>query len=71
MTRKTLTLSIDGMHCGACVRRAKAALQGVGGVQLDAVDVGSAKVTFNPEEATSEQIADALARIGFPARVAS
>lgn len=70
MTHETLTLSIDGMHCGACVRRATTALQRIGGVQLDAVDVGSAKVTFDPERTSSEQIADALARIGFPARVA-
>ncbi len=66
---ETLTLSIEGMHCGACVRRATAALQRVTGVRLDSVDVGSAKMKFNPEQATVGEIADVLDRIGFTARV--
>jgi copper chaperone CopZ len=67
--QETLTLSIEGMHCGACVRRATTALQGVAGVELDSVDVGSAKMKFNPELATAEEIAIALDRIGFTAHV--
>jgi copper chaperone len=67
--RKTLTLSIEGMHCDACVRRATTSLQRVAGVELDSVDVGSAKMKFDPEQATSEEIAGALDRIGFVAHV--
>ena len=44
---KTLNLAIEGMHCGACVRRVTTALQGVEGVTVNAVEVGSAKVSFN------------------------
>ncbi len=66
---ETLTLSIEGMHCGACVRRATTALSKVAGVELDSVDVGSAKMTFNPEQATAEEIAATLDRIGFVAHV--
>jgi copper chaperone len=64
----TLTLSIEGMHCGACVRRVTNALQKVEGVQVNSVEVGSAQVAFNPEEATAEDITAAVNRIGFQAQ---
>ena len=65
----TLKLSIEGMHCGACVRRVTTALEAVPGVQLGAVEVGSAKLAFDPEEATAQEIASAVNGIGFPARI--
>ncbi len=67
---ETLKLSIEGMHCEGCVRRVTAALQGVKGLQLDSVKVGSAQLTFHPEQAGPEEIAAAVNRIGFTARVA-
>jgi len=67
--QETLTLSIEGMHCGACVRRATTALQRVAGVRLDLVDVGSAKLSFNSEQATAGEIVGALDRIGFVAHI--
>jgi copper chaperone len=67
--QEMLTLSIEGMHCGACVRRATTALQRLAGVRLDSVDVGSATMSFNPEQATAEEIAGALDRIGFIAHI--
>jgi copper chaperone len=68
--KNTLTLSIEGMHCGACVRRVTDALQNVAGVEVGSVEVGSAKLDFNPEETTADQIAAAVNRIGFMANVA-
>lgn len=65
----TLKLSIEGMHCGACVRRVTTALQAVPGVQVRAVEVGSAKLAFNTEEVTAREIAAAVDGIGFPARI--
>ena len=67
----TLKLAIDGMHCGACVRRVTTALQGVEGVTVHSVEVGSAKVTFDAAETSAQEIAAALDRNGFPARVQS
>jgi copper chaperone len=67
--QEILTLSIEGMHCGACVRRATTALQKVAGVRLDSVDVGSAKMSFNSEQATAGEIVGALDRIGFVAHI--
>jgi copper chaperone len=67
----TLNLAIEGMHCGACVRRVTTALQGVGGITVKSVEVGSAKVVFSAAETSAQEIAAALGRIGFPARVRS
>ena len=66
----TLELSIEGMHCEGCVRRVTNALGGVEGVQVESVEVGSAKVSFDSNQATPEQIATAVDGIGFRARVA-
>ncbi len=66
----TLTLSIEGMHCQACVRRVTDALQGVSGVQPKSVSVGSAQVAFNPDKTTPEEIAAAVNSIGFQTHIA-
>ena len=65
----SLTLSIEGMHCGGCVRRVTTALEGVKGVELGSVEVGSAQMTFDPNRVTVGEIAAAVDRIGFSARV--
>jgi copper chaperone len=67
--RDSLTLSIEGMHCGGCVRRVTTALEGVKGVELGPVEVGSAQMTFDPNRVSVEEIAAAVDRIGFSARV--
>jgi copper chaperone CopZ len=64
-----IRLSIEGMHCGACVRRVTNALTGVEGVRVDSVEVGSAKVGVEPATTTVEQVTTALERIGFNAHV--
>jgi copper chaperone len=65
----SIRLSIEGMHCGACVRRVTDALAGVEGVQVDSVSVGSAKVGFDPAAVAPEQITAAVERIGFKAHI--
>ena len=67
--QRTLTLSIEGMHCGGCVRRVTTALQGVRGVELGAVEVGSARVTVDSAQTSAEETVAAVDRIGFSARV--
>jgi copper chaperone CopZ len=64
-----LTLSIEGMHCESCVRRVTSALQGVKGVALGAVEVGSACVTVDSAQTSAEQVVAAVNRIGFSAHV--
>ena len=64
-----LHISIEGMHCGGCVTRVTHALKKVAGVDVRNVDVGSASVTYNPGEASKEEILEAVNRIGFTASV--
>jgi copper chaperone len=65
----TLTLSIEGMHCGGCIRRVTSALERVKGVEVGSVEVGSAQLTFDPNGASAEEIAAAVDRIGFSAHI--
>lgn len=70
MTQDVL-LQIQGMHCGACVRRVTSALEKVGGgVKIDSVEVGSARVAIDPQLVRPEQLVEAVNRIGFQATVA-
>jgi copper chaperone CopZ len=64
-----LRLSIEGMHCGGCIRRVTAALQGVKGVEPGRVEVGSAQMTFDANQTSADEIAAAISRIGFSARI--
>lgn len=65
-----LRLSIDGMHCGACVRRVTDTLQKTAGVELGSVEVGSAQMSFDPNQTTPEDIIAAVSSIGFQAHLA-
>ena len=67
--REKVKLSIDGMHCGGCVRRVTTALERVKGVEVGSVEVGSAQMAFDPSQASVDEITDAVNRIGFAARV--
>ena len=67
--REKLTLSIDGMHCGGCVRRVTTALERVTGVEVGSVEVGSAQMVFDSSRSGPDEIAAAVNRIGFSARV--
>jgi copper chaperone len=64
-----LTLSIEGMHCGSCVRRVTTALEGVKGVELGSVEIGTAKLKFDRDQASAKEIAAAVDRIGFSAQI--
>jgi copper chaperone len=66
-----IKLSIEGMHCEACVRRVINALKSVEGVHVESVEVGSANVEFDPANVSPEKITAAVNRVGFTAHVAS
>ncbi|HEY1381655.1 MAG TPA: heavy-metal-associated domain-containing protein [Gemmataceae bacterium] len=61
-------LTIDGMHCDACVRRVTGALQSVPGVRVERVRVGAADVEYNPLQTPVEKIVAVLDEAGYPAR---
>jgi copper chaperone CopZ len=66
---KQTRLLIEGMHCEACVRRVTNALNGIEGVRVDSVKVGSATVMFDAATVKPEQLAAAVDGIGFTARI--
>lgn len=63
--QQTMNLTISGMHCAACVQRVTTALQAVPGTQVKSVEVGSAQITFDPDQAPAPKILAAINRIGF------
>jgi len=64
-------LRIDGMHCGGCVRRVSQALATTEGIQVEEVQVGSAKLTASGEPALIELAISALAKAGYTAHLES
>ena len=62
---ETMTMRIDGMSCGHCVKAVRDALGDVPGVQVRQVDVGSATVAYDPSVARPEQVAEAVRDAGY------
>jgi len=63
------TLQIDGMHCGACVRRVGQALAATPGVVVDEVRVGAARLGSSTEPASVDAAIAALAKAGYTAHL--
>jgi len=66
-----ITLRIDGMHCGSCIRRVTQAIDGAGPFAVEEVRLGAARFRA-PEEAeaaSADLVVAALAKAGFTARV--
>ena len=64
-------ITIEGMSCGHCVSRVRRALQEVAGVQVTTVEVGSAEVEIDSTRTTPEEVARAVAEVGFAARASA
>ncbi len=67
---ESIQLQIEGMHCGACVRRVTQALEALPGIRLESVEVGSARLQYDAALIARERIPAAIDGIGFPARIA-
>lgn len=75
---QTVTLYIEGMTCGACVKEIKAALTKVSGVSVVEITLGKkwvffsdyanarAAVTFDPEKVGAEALVKAVAAASSP-----
>ena len=59
-----VTLNIDGMHCGSCVRRVTQTLERIPDTEVVEVRIGAARVKT---EDTAQAVA-ALAKAGYTAR---
>jgi copper chaperone len=69
MGMSEVTLRIDGMHCGSCVRRATQALQRVPGAQVQEVQIGAARVNLAGETQAVALLIESLSKAGFTAHV--
>ena len=63
------TLTIEGMHCGGCVRRAGQALAAVEGLTVGEVRVGAARLSAADVAAAASAAIDALAEAGYKAQL--
>ena len=63
------TLSIDGMHCGSCIRRVSQALSATAGVNVEEVRLGAARFTSTLDPAPVPPVLAALAKAGYTARL--
>ena len=65
---RELTLRIENMHCGACVRRVTQALERVDGVKVGEVRIGAARVQA-PDDVRESVLVGAVEKAGYPALV--
>ncbi|HEY1984913.1 MAG TPA: heavy metal-associated domain-containing protein [Terracidiphilus sp.] len=63
------TLRVDGMHCGACVRRVSQALAGAQGLEVKEVRVGAARVASEEGAQAADRALAALAKAGYAAHL--
>jgi copper chaperone len=61
-------LHIDGMHCGACVRRVGQALSALEGLEVKEVRVGAARLASAQDPPPVDRAIAALAQAGFKAQ---
>jgi copper chaperone CopZ len=65
------TLKIDGMHCGACVRRVRQALAATPGVVVNELTIGEVRLSSDEEPAPLGLVIAAIAKAGYTAYLES
>ena len=60
-----VTMRIEGMSCGHCVRAVEEALRAVPGVQVEQVAIGEATVAYDPAVAPRREIEEAVRDAGY------
>lgn len=65
---KTITLNIEGMHCGGCVKSVTRVLTELDGVQSAVVQLeGKANITFDENRVSVAQLIEVIEDAGFDA----
>ena len=62
---KTAELKIEGMSCGHCVMAVKKELGKLTGVEIDEVQIGSARVRLDEKTVAVEQLNHAVEKAGY------
>lgn len=63
-----LTIAIGGMSCGHCVQQVEQGLRRLEGVEVRSVEVGEARVAYDPEAMSATEIEEAVRRLGYQAQ---
>jgi copper chaperone len=67
---ESLNLTIEGMSCEHCVRAVKGRLAATPGIEVEDVQVGSARLRYDPQRTSPDAIEEAIADEGYTAFVA-
>lgn len=65
MSLQTEILTIGGMSCSHCVSSITKVLSETDGVQVESVEIGTAKITYDTDKAPREKLVEAIEDIGF------
>jgi copper chaperone len=60
-----VSLKIDGMSCDHCVLAVTRAVQGLDGVEAERVEIGSARLRYDPARNGVEEIVRAIEDEGY------
>jgi copper chaperone len=63
-------LKIEGMSCGHCVAAVRRTLESQEGARVEDVEIGSARVSFDPAVTSPDRLAAAVSEDGYQATVA-
>ena len=66
-----LKLEVTGMSCNHCIQAVRDALGSVPGVKVEAVQVGSASVSYDESKAKVGDLIDAVYNAGYEANEAA
>lgn len=66
---RTLDLKLEGMTCAHCVARVQRVLARFDGLRIDALAVGSARVTTDQPASEDPKLLEALTAAGYPAKI--
>jgi copper chaperone len=61
----SVTLHIEGMSCGHCLKAVNAALGGVAGATIESVELGRAVVLLSEAGPTSDDLVTAVEEAGY------
>ena len=65
MNTQTETLQIEGMSCAHCVKAVREALEETDGVEVLGVEIGTARVRYDAEQVTPQDLEEAIEEAGF------
>ncbi len=65
MSITTETIKIEGMSCNHCVASVTNALNQTEGVTVESVEIGQAKISFDPTNVKEQTVTAAIEDVGF------